>query len=187
MEKVSSALDPGIIEEDCSDEEDLSADEDEEMSDDGDPDDDMTLNQYQKEARRDTLIRKNSHTSEVSPKKGRVEAGRGGKLPLLSSLLSFLCFITVSRLIMLGYRISLFISFLMSTAKILFWNCRGISARDTYSTVLRLIKTLNPVLVCLVETQANSEHLDRFCNKIPWRWQWATILSDRFSGGIIVF
>lgn len=75
VEKVSSALDPGLIEEDSSKDEDFSADEHEEMSDDGDPDDDMTLNQYQEEARRDALIRKNSQTSDVLPKKGRVEAG----------------------------------------------------------------------------------------------------------------
>lgn len=85
-----------------------------------------------------------------------------------------------------GYVISLFIIILMSTAKILCWNCRGISARDTYSRVFRLIRTLKQLLVCLVETRAKSERVDRFCNKIPRRLQWVVILSDGFSGGIIV-
>lgn len=54
-------------------------DDDEEMSDEGDPvlepDDAMTLVQYQAEARREALIRKSSNTSEISPKKGRIESG----------------------------------------------------------------------------------------------------------------
>lgn len=53
VDKVSSALDPGTMEEDDTDGEDLSKDEDEEMSEDGGPDDAMTLIQYQEEARRD--------------------------------------------------------------------------------------------------------------------------------------
>lgn len=66
------------MDENDSEDEALSEDEDvedDEMSDDDGPDDDMTLIQYQEEARRDALIRKSSHANEVSPKKGRVEAG----------------------------------------------------------------------------------------------------------------
>lgn len=66
------------MEEDGSDEGDLSDEDDSvdvEMSDDDGLDDDMTLNQYQDEVRREALIRKNSNSAEVSPKKGRINAG----------------------------------------------------------------------------------------------------------------
>lgn len=73
VDKVSSALKPGNMEEDNSEDEDLSGNDDEEMSEDEDPDDAITLIQYQDEARWESLIRKNPQSSEVSPKKGRVE------------------------------------------------------------------------------------------------------------------
>lgn len=63
------------MEEDGSEEEDYSDDEDDEMSGDDCPDDDMTLNQYQDEVRREALIRKSSLEADVSPKKGRVDPG----------------------------------------------------------------------------------------------------------------
>lgn len=73
VDKVSSALKPGNIEEDNSEDEDLPGDDDEEMPEDEGPDDAITLIQYQDEARWESLIRKNPQSSEVSPKKGRVE------------------------------------------------------------------------------------------------------------------
>lgn len=76
--------------------------------------------------------------------------------------------------------------FLMNSAKIICWNCRGISSRDTSSRVFRLIRTFKLVLVCLVETRADSGRVDRFCRKLPKHWEWAAILADGFSGGIIV-
>lgn len=58
---MASALDPGDhgdMEEDSSEEDDPLDDDEVEMSDDEGPDDSMTLNQYQEETRRETLIRK---------------------------------------------------------------------------------------------------------------------------------
>lgn len=76
VEKVSSALDTGEMEEDCDDEDDdYSDEEDEEMPDDDVPEDSMTLVQYLEEARREALIRKGSQYSDVSTKKGRLEVG----------------------------------------------------------------------------------------------------------------
>lgn len=63
------------MEEDSTDDEVLSDEDDDEMSDDDSPDDPMALVQYKEEARRNALIRKDTHVAEVSPKKGRVEAG----------------------------------------------------------------------------------------------------------------
>lgn len=74
----------------------------------------------------------------------------------------------------------------MNIAKILCWNCRGISTGDTSSRVFCLIRTLKPLIVCLVETRANSDRVDRFCNKVPKHWEWTAILAEGFSGGIIV-
>lgn len=74
----------------------------------------------------------------------------------------------------------------MNCAKFICWNYRGISARDTSARVFHLIKRFRPLIVCLVETRANSERVDRFCNKIPRHWEWAAILADGFLGGIIV-
>lgn len=74
----------------------------------------------------------------------------------------------------------------MITTKIICWNCSGISAGDTSSRVLRLIRTHKPVVVCLVETRANFDRVDRFYRKISKNWDWATILSDGFLGGIFV-
>lgn len=74
----------------------------------------------------------------------------------------------------------------MNTAKIICWNCRGISAAGTFSRVLRLIRIYKPDIVCIVETRTDSDRVDRFCRKIPKHWDWAAILSIGFSGGIIV-
>lgn len=74
----------------------------------------------------------------------------------------------------------------MNSTKIICWNCRGVSARDTSSRVFRLIRSHKPVVVCLVETRANADRLDLFCRKVSKNWDWAAILSDGFSGGLIV-
>ncbi|XP_039118470.1 uncharacterized protein LOC120254421 [Dioscorea cayenensis subsp. rotundata] len=74
----------------------------------------------------------------------------------------------------------------VSTKKGRLENCRGISAIDTSSGVLRLIRKFNPIIVCLVETHANSDRVDRFCNKVPKHWEWTAILANGFSGGIFV-
>lgn len=85
------------------------------------------------------------------------------------------------------YLLLLFISLPMNTTKIICWNYRGISMRDTSSRVFRLMRTHKLVVVCLVETRANSDRLDRFCRKMPKNWDWAAMLSNGFYGGIITF
>lgn len=74
----------------------------------------------------------------------------------------------------------------MIMTKIICWNCRGISSGDTSSRILRLIRTLKPAVICLVETRANEDRFIRFCRKVPKCWDCAAFLSDGFSGGIIV-
>lgn len=83
--------------------------------------------------------------------------------------------------------LSSFTDFSMNSAKILYWNCRGILARETSSRVFRLIRTHNPLLFCLVETRASSDRVDCFCKKISKNWDWAAIMADGLFGGIIMF
>lgn len=83
----------------------------------------------------------------------------------------------------------LFISlnmFSMNLAKILCRNCRGISDQDTFSWLFKLIKKLKPLLVCLVETNANSDWVDLFCKKTLRHWEWASVFAKGFSGGIFI-
>lgn len=74
----------------------------------------------------------------------------------------------------------------MMTNNILSWNCRGLSTRDTLSRVFHLICQNKLVFVCLVETRANLDRVDRFCFKLPHSWGWAAILVDGYSGSILV-
>ncbi|XP_039120948.1 uncharacterized protein LOC120257557 [Dioscorea cayenensis subsp. rotundata] len=62
----------------------------------------------------------------------------------------------------------------------------GISKWDTSSHVLRFIRKHKPSLLCLVETRANEDRLNRFCGKLPNSWDWAAILANGYSGGILV-
>lgn len=75
---------------------------------------------------------------------------------------------------------------LIISPKIMCWNCRGILAYETFTRVLHLIRSHRPVIVCLVKTRANSERVDCFCSKIPRHWEWAALLANGYSGGIIV-
>lgn len=79
-----------------------------------------------------------------------------------------------------------FLFMIMINAKILCWNCRGISASETSSRILHLIRSHRLVMVCLVETIANFNRVDRFCNKISRSWNWTALLADGYSGGVIV-
>lgn len=75
---------------------------------------------------------------------------------------------------------------LSMSAKIICWNCRGISARDTCSRILHFIRKDKPWIICLLETRANHDRVDRFCSKLPRCWEWAAILAEGYSSGIIV-
>lgn len=41
-------------------------------------------------------------------------------------------------------------------------------------------------MVCLVETMANDDRVNRFCSKLPNSWDWVAILAEGFLGGILV-
>lgn len=41
-------------------------------------------------------------------------------------------------------------------------------------------------MICLVETRGNKELVDCFCAKFPQNWEWAVILADGYSRGILV-
>lgn len=74
----------------------------------------------------------------------------------------------------------------MMIVNIICWSCRGLSSRDTSSRILCLIRTHKTLLVCLVETRANSDRTDCFTKRIPRGWDWAATLADGYSKGILV-
>lgn len=63
------------MEEDSDNDDDASEDSEDQMSEGDEPDDHMTLDQYQEEARRVALIRKGSLLDVETLKKGRLEMG----------------------------------------------------------------------------------------------------------------
>lgn len=76
--------------------------------------------------------------------------------------------------------------FFINASKIICWDFRGISSRDTSSWVFCLIKKHNLLLLYLVETRADSARVDQFNKKLPCDWEWVTILDDGYYAGIIV-
>lgn len=79
----------------------------------------------------------------------------------------------------------LILTMFTNTTKMICWNYGGVSSRDTVSGILYLMKKFNPVILCLVETRANDERLERFCSKLKPKWNWAAIVAEGYSGGII--
>lgn len=73
--QVTAALDDGSMEEDSKYDDEASEDSDAQMSEEEEPDDLMTLNQYQEEARRVALICKGTLLDVEFLKKGRLEKG----------------------------------------------------------------------------------------------------------------
>ncbi|KAJ0967480.1 hypothetical protein J5N97_024397 [Dioscorea zingiberensis] len=69
---------------------------------------------------------------------------------------------------------------------IILWNCRGVTGKDTVSRIFNLIKTYNLVLVCLVETRADTQRTRNFCKKFKKQWDWAATPARGYSGGIII-
>lgn len=63
----------------------------------------------------------------------------------------------------------------------------GAILREILPLVFRLIRSYKPLLVCLVETSANFDRLDRFSSKIPRNWEWVAIEANGFSGSVFVF
>ncbi|XP_039134570.1 uncharacterized protein LOC120271948 isoform X3 [Dioscorea cayenensis subsp. rotundata] len=59
---------------------------------------------------------------------------------------------------------------------------KGFSERNTFVHIFKIMWIHKPSLVYLVETRANSEHIDRFLSKFPHSWDWAAIEVDGFSG-----
>lgn len=47
------------------------------------------------------------------------------------------------------------------------------------------MKKFKPMIFCLVETKTNDDRLERFCSKLKSKWNWAAIVAEGYSGGII--
>lgn len=103
---------------------------------------------------------------------------------LLFSILGFSFFFSVSSLLIVSC--FLFFYFIMKSANIIWWNYRGISTRDTSSRILCFIQSHKSMLMCLVETMANSDRINHFCSNLLRNWKWVAILADSYFGGIII-
>lgn len=73
----------------------------------------------------------------------------------------------------------------MDLTKIIYWNCRGVSSRDTTTRIFYLMRKFKPVIICLVETRTNDDRLQRFCSKLKSQWNWAAVIVEGYSGGIL--
>ncbi|KAJ0965278.1 hypothetical protein J5N97_026416 [Dioscorea zingiberensis] len=70
--------------------------------------------------------------------------------------------------------------------RVLQWNCRGASGRDTVDRIQWMLNNLDVTILCLVETRADNERISRFCEKFKRKWEWAAIPAMGYSGGIII-
>ena len=74
----------------------------------------------------------------------------------------------------------------MNKINIICWNCRGLSGNAPIDRIRNMIRTYKPAVVCLVESRANQERVERFVARFSRSWNWAAITSEGYSGGIIV-
>ncbi|KAJ0986430.1 hypothetical protein J5N97_004786 [Dioscorea zingiberensis] len=75
----------------------------------------------------------------------------------------------------------------MNALKVICWNCRGSSNVRTINRIKELMKSLQPGVVCLVETRADTARAMNLCKKFEKHWEWAIIPALGMSGGIITF
>ncbi|XP_039118464.1 uncharacterized protein LOC120254413 [Dioscorea cayenensis subsp. rotundata] len=62
----------------------------------------------------------------------------------------------------------------------------GISSRETSSRVISFTRRALTFSLCvLLKPEANDSRLDRFRSLVPNSWDWAAIVADGYSGGII--
>lgn len=109
----------------------------------------------------------------------------------LPSMIAFFLSLLFNLLFQIGfifYVLYILIDFAMidNTSKLVCWNCRGISGRDTSSCVRYMMKKINPIIFCLVETREDNGRINNFCSKLGHKWAWAAIVAGGYSGGIIV-
>lgn len=81
---------------------------------------------------------------------------------------------------------SIIFSMIDNITKLVCWNYRGLSGRDTSSRIKYMMKNINPIIFCLVETCVDNNRLDSFCLKLDPKCDWAAIVADGYLGGIIV-
>lgn len=76
--------------------------------------------------------------------------------------------------------------YLMDLTKIICWNCRGMSNRDTVSLIFCKIKKFNLMFFYLVETRVDSSRIDHLCSKLKQGWSWSAMAADGFLSGIFI-
>ena len=66
---------------------------------------------------------------------------------------------------------------------VLAWNCRGLGTPPAIRTLIEEVRKLNPVVVFLAETKANTNRMKGFQQKIGFT-QGIIVPSDGLSGGL---
>lgn len=56
--------------------------------------------------------------------------------------------------------------------KIICWNCRGVSKRDTTTQIIHMLTKIKDLILCLVETRADNDCLGRFHDNLGRNWKW---------------
>lgn len=70
--------------------------------------------------------------------------------------------------------------------KIISWNYRGLSNPHIVDRIKNFMKNQKPDFICLVGTKSIAPRIHHFYAKLKHCWEWAAILSNGFSSGIIV-
>lgn len=75
---------------------------------------------------------------------------------------------------------------IMTMLKIICWNYRGLTNGNIFNCIRKIIKAQKPSFVCLVETRLDESRVLQFVSSFRHVWEWATIPSLGYSGGIII-
>lgn len=63
---------------------------------------------------------------------------------------------------------------------------QGLTNGNIFNCILKIIKAHKPSFVCLVETRLDESRVLQFVSSFRHVWEWATIPSLGYSGGIII-
>lgn len=77
----------------------------------------------------------------------------------------FVYALSVSTILLFPYKFTS-LSMFTGPTKLVSWNCGGISGRDTVSHIKHLMRKLNLIVFCLVETRADDARLEKFVPKL---------------------
>lgn len=191
MEEVLSEDDEDSEASDESMEESKDYEDDVEMS--NEVDDLTILRKFQEGLQIESLAQKGSILPLITQKKGRNEGSEEGitlhnsipptlvrtwffvPLPIGCFFVIFFGFLPFSLLLMMAEKLN-----------ILGLNCRGSSSKDKLNWIRAFMNYLNLDIIALLETRTDESRVSHVCDKFSKYWNWLAIISDGFSGEIII-